>query len=184
MKKKIIRLVVSLLMVGFLATSFSCPVKADSFEKHFSKIINSGDYERIYYYSRGTGLAKNLSKTDFFQRLYTLYLLQPQVLRVADRNLYDYVAGVQKKNPGLFPNQKTINSLRNGTLAQDIAKENALKEKALKQMQDAQKAKAAAEAKQWQDTLKQLEEAQKQQEKLLEEQYRQIQEMMAKGVMW
>ena len=189
MKKNIIKFIASALMVGFAVVAFAVPTKAESFTKHFSGIMKTQDFDRMYYFALGSGQAKGMSEEAYFGSTLSTFMTNPSALKKANPSLYNYYNKMynDKAYQGLFPDKKVMNSLQRGTLKQDMENEMKAKQKeaelrAAANMQKAQlemqKNKAEAEVKMQQEKARvemekkrQEQEAEtfRQQQKILEE---------------
>lgn len=161
MKKTFVKLIASVLMVGCIATAVTVPAKAETFAQHFGAIMDTRDFDNLYYYALRTGTAKGLNRDAFLTQTLATYITNPAGLQKADPYLYAYYDVMYKKNPGLFPNPKVMNSLRNGTLKKDMEQEAKL-EMQRKQI-EAQLNKQKAEAEMQKNKAEALAEMKKQQ---------------------
>lgn len=185
MKKTIIKFIVSIMALAIIGTTFvATTVKADTFKEHFSVILNSSEFDNLYYYAQRTGSAKGLSKDKYLQKNYSLYLTEPEKLKKQDVAMYNFMKAMQKKYSGMFPDKNTIKSLQRGTLNSDHKKEEALRAQAERAYAASEKAKAEAEQRQWNAMMNQLAAEQAEQERIMSEQYRALQEMMKNQNPW
>ena len=148
MKKNIIKFIVSAVMVGFAVVTFAVPTKAESFSKHFSSIMDSRDFDRMYYFALGSGQAKGMSEEAYFTSTLADFMTKPDSLKKSNPSLYNYYNKMynDKAYKGLFPEKKVMNSLQRGTLKQDMEAEMKAKQKEAELKAYANKLKAEAEA--------------------------------------
>lgn len=148
MKKNIIKFVVSAVMVGFAVVTFAVPTKAESFTKHFSGIMKTQDFDRMYYFALGSGQAKGMSEEAYFGSTLSTFITNPSALKKANPSLYNYYNRMynDKAYQGLFPEKKVMNSLQRGTLKQDMEAEMKAKQKEAELKAYANKLKVEAEA--------------------------------------
>ena len=148
MKKNIIKFIVSAVMVGFAVVTFAVPTKAESFASHFSGIMKTQDFDRMYYFALGSGQAKGMSEEAYFTSTLADFITKPDSLKKSNPSLYNYYNRMynDKAYRGLFPEKKVMNSLQRGTLKQDMENEMKAKQKEAELKAYANKLKAEAEA--------------------------------------
>ena len=148
MKKNIIKFIASALMVGFAVVAFAVPAKAESFAGHFKGIMNTQNFDRIYYFALGSGQAKGMSEEAYFASTLADFITKPNQLKKDNPSLYNYYNMMynDKAYQGLFPDKKVMTSLQRGTLKQDMENEMKAKKKEAELKAQLEKQRAQAEA--------------------------------------